>query len=211
MDESTAVSGVVLAGGTSQRFGSDKAAALLAGRPMLEWVAEALGEVATEIVVSAAEGQVLPDVTCRVPIRVVTDPVKGQGPLVGMLAGLEAATNETCLVVSCDSPLVQPSVLRELARRLADGQFNAVIPDVGGTMQPLVAAYRRSEVAPVIRRNLESGNLSVLAAISTLSNVVTMGDAELLAFDPELRSFIGVNTEAEMARVYALVQGFERS
>ncbi|MGE3072990.1 MAG: molybdenum cofactor guanylyltransferase [Dehalococcoidia bacterium] len=207
MGTSTSISGVVLAGGTSRRFGSDKASALLAGRPMLQWVVDALGGVAVEIVISAAEGQVLPDVTCRVPIRVVTDPVKGQGPLVGMLAGLEASTNETCLVVSCDAPLVQPKLLRGLARRLADRQFEGVIPEVGGRLQALMAAYRRSEVVAVMRGSRDSGNLSVSAAVSKLTHVVTIGEAELLAFDPDLRSFMGVNSAEEMARATALIRG----
>ena len=38
------LTGVILAGGLSKRFGSDKAAALLEGRPLLQWVASAVGE-----------------------------------------------------------------------------------------------------------------------------------------------------------------------
>ena len=54
------IAGLILAGGKSTRFGTDKAAAPLAGRPMLQWVVDALAGVCEEIVIVAALGQELP-------------------------------------------------------------------------------------------------------------------------------------------------------
>ncbi len=194
----------MLAGGTSRRFGSDKAAALLAGQPMLQWVVSALSEVAEEILVSAAPGQVLPEVHSSVTTRVVRDPVRDLGPLAGMLAAFEAVNHEQCIVVSCDTPLVVPELLGDLGSRL-DDEAVAVIPEIEGRMQPLVASYRRSECIETFRECIESGALSVLNAVSKLQNVAIVNETELRMFDPELRSFIGVNTPEEMAALEAFV------
>ncbi|HXU23683.1 MAG TPA: NTP transferase domain-containing protein, partial [Tepidiformaceae bacterium] len=68
-----AITGVILAGGKSTRFGSDKAAALLLGRPMLQWSVSALGAVCDELVVVVAKDQVLPAFDAPVPVKVSVD------------------------------------------------------------------------------------------------------------------------------------------
>lgn len=198
------ITGIILAGGESRRFGSDKASALFAGRPMLQWVLDAVAAVATEILVSTAVGQSLPGVTTNVPIRVLVDPVAAQGPLVGMAAAFAEASNEACIVVSCDTPLVEPELLRALVERLEER--DAVIPEVAGKRQPLIAAYRRTACAAVFRECLEAKVFSVNRAIERLETVVVVGEDELRERAPELSSFVGVNSRAELARAEALVK-----
>jgi molybdopterin-guanine dinucleotide biosynthesis protein A len=198
------ITAVVLAGGKSRRFGSDKASALLAGRPMLQWVVDAVAEIAAEVVIVAAAGQAFPEVACSVPLRIVRDRDDGLGPLAGMVAGFEESKSDVCLVVSCDAPLLVPELLRYLIGR--GGPEDAVVlPEVGGRWQPLVGVYRTERSLPAFRERVRSGERGVVSAIEALGNVVVVAEAEVKQRDPELRSFFGVNTAEEFARLERVV------
>ena len=193
---------IVLAGGRSTRFGSDKASALLAGKPLLEWAIDAVAEVCSEVIVVAAQGQVLPEFTSSVPVRVVHDRYESLGPLAGLVTGFEALTSTTSaqlgtLVVSCDAPLLAPELLRALLAAL--GTHAAAVPEVGGRLQPLVAAYRHSACLPHFRARLERGELGLARAITDL-DVLVVPESEVRQHDPELHSIHNINTPHDLAQ-----------
>jgi molybdopterin-guanine dinucleotide biosynthesis protein A len=114
------VSGIVLAGGRSSRFGSDKLVAEIDGRPLLQHAIHALAEIADEVVVvGSAQGGPELLASCRVPMRIARDATPDGGPLVGLIAGLEAARFPIAVVVGGDMPLLVPSVLATLVERLS--------------------------------------------------------------------------------------------
>lgn len=81
---------VVLAGGASSRFGSDKLAASLDGRPLLHHALEAVAAVAGSIVVVIAPEAPVPSIPDGLVSRVVIarDVATHGGPLAGLGAGL---------------------------------------------------------------------------------------------------------------------------
>lgn len=164
---------------------------------------DAAGQVASEVVVVAADGQELPEIEAAVPPRVVRDREPGLGPLAGITAGFGAATNEACLVVSCDAPLLVPALLQYLVECL--GEHDAAVPEVGGRRQPLMAAYRRSRCEGPFLARVEAGQLSVNAAIDGLEQLNSIEAADLRKYDPELLSFMGTNTRDDLAKVEAML------
>lgn len=193
-----AVAGIVLAGGAGRRFGGNKPNALLSGRPLVAWVVAAMREVCDDVVVVVAPGQALPAIE---GVRVVVDRWPGEGPLGGLVTGLEACTADVCLVSGCDTPLVRPGLLRLLAERM--GEADAVVPLVGGEPQVLVAAYRRETALRELGASFEAGERSVRRAVSRLA-VVSPGDEEMAAVDGEMVSFRGANTVGELAALEAV-------
>lgn len=123
--------GVVLAGGESKRMGTDKATFPVAGRPMLDWVTDAVGHVCDEVVVVGRDHVA--------GFRALSDPGEPhRGPLAGLLAALHAFPGRHLLVVSVDQPWVRPETLR----RLADVAGSlAVIPVDAGIRQTTCAVY----------------------------------------------------------------------
>jgi molybdopterin-guanine dinucleotide biosynthesis protein A len=103
------VLGAVLAGGRSRRFGGDKAEAVLAGRRLIDWVAEALSPYCGEVVIVGRSDAVL---------RSVADaPDSGLGPLGGLCGALLAAEREgydVVLTAGCDLPLLPPLLVDKL-------------------------------------------------------------------------------------------------
>lgn len=92
---------VVLAGGASSRFGSDKLAASLDGRPLLHHALEAVGAVVDRIVVVIAPEAPVPSIPDGLASRVVVarDTAAHAGPLAGMGVGLAT------LLATADTPV----------------------------------------------------------------------------------------------------------
>lgn len=92
--------GAIIAGGRSRRFGSDKALALFHGRPLIAHAADALAQMAAEVVVCGrafASYRSLPD-----------RPAPDFGPLGGLNAALghaHAHGFDGVLATGCDMPV----------------------------------------------------------------------------------------------------------
>jgi molybdopterin-guanine dinucleotide biosynthesis protein A len=99
------LTGILLVGGASSRFGSPKALARFEGETLAERAWRLLGEVCTErIAVGGAGG---------LPFETLDDP--GTGPVAAIAAGLRSATCEVAVVVPVDMPLLTADALRLLA------------------------------------------------------------------------------------------------
>ncbi len=184
------ITGLVLAGGKSRRFGSDKASALLAGRPLLQWVASTLAEVCGALVVVSARGQQLPAFDVAIPVTVVEDLYEGKGPLAGLVTGFAAAGEGVCFATSCDAPLLRPELVLLLAAA-AEGH-DIACPYVNGFLQPLVAAYRAETCLPVFRDFVEREQLKITPAFGPLDAVIVR-EPQIRTVDPELESFLNAN------------------
>jgi molybdopterin-guanine dinucleotide biosynthesis protein A len=188
--------GVILAGGRSSRLGRDKALEEVGGKPMLQRVAEAVAYACTEVVIvgeqAGREGAPLPQGT-----RWTQDREPGRGPLGGLHAGLAEAKHDLVLAVGCDMPFLNPFLLALLLQTQAQGPWEAVVPRVGGRLQPMHAVYRRS-IAPkaegLLRTSEKAGLHDLLAMLSTYF----IDESSLRPFDRELHSFWSVNTEEDL-------------
>ena len=153
------VSGIVLAGGRSSRFGTDKLIARYGDSTLLERAVSAVSGVASEVIVVVAPGDErgLPEAIG--PVRRAIDPEPFGGPLVGLLAGLEAAREPIAIVAGGDMPTLGPEVLRLLIRRLlaSNGSRDAAILVQRGEMQPLPCAVRNGAATQAARRLLGDG------------------------------------------------------
>src|SRR4030042_2213194 len=99
---------IILAGGRSVRFGRDKSAEVVAGRSLLQRVVDAVGPIASELIVVRAVGTPPPTVSSETPLRQVED-VREGGALAGLYTGLLATAQEAAVALGCDMPpLSQP-------------------------------------------------------------------------------------------------------
>ena len=194
---------IILAGGRSTRFGSDKASALLAGRPLLDWAVGAAVQVCPELLIVRAKNQVLPRLSPSTPAPfVVEDEHDALGPLAGMAAGLRATTAAHCFVMSCDAPLVQPALIRMLISLAIESGAEATLSDADGRLQPLLAVYRREPALAAFEAELAAGNLRVTPVVESL-RTRRVPRSEWINADPEGDSFRTCNTPEALARIDA--------
>jgi molybdopterin-guanine dinucleotide biosynthesis protein A len=197
-------SAIVLAGGKSSRLGQDKRALrLVSARTQLEETVCRVAAVSTDVVVVVDSA---PEVYRQLAARVVTDERSGAVPLGGLCAGLVAIRQERALVVACDLPFLSVTVLRSLVEQ-SDAADLVVPRRADGTLEMLHAIYRKTCLG-VARRHLATGQLrlaDLVPAILSEGLVVRLIDeSELIDLDPELRSFVNVNTPQDLRRVHAL-------
>lgn len=161
------LTGILLVGGASRRFGSPKALARVRGETLAERAWRVLGAAADErIAVGKAADRL------ALPFPLLDDGSDVRAALVGVVAGLRAAAHEVSVVVPVDMPRVTPPLLRALAAACD----RAAAPSAG----PLPAAFRKSTL-PVLERRLEQGELALRGALEELGARRVEVDADLLA------------------------------
>lgn len=179
-------SGIILAGGKSRRMCRDKATLSVDGQTLLQRTSFTLGMVTEEIlIVGLQDSASIPAHT-----RAIDDATAGAGPLGGLVAGLQAMGNLQAVAVACDLPLLDAALLRYLIG-LAPGH-DAVIPRIGGRIQPLHAVYASSVFAPASAQ-LAAGHYRLQDLLNKL-HVRWVEEADLRAEGYDLRSFANVNT-----------------
>lgn len=169
------VTGILLAGGASSRFGSAKALARFRGETLAERAWRLLGEVCDDRMAVGKRADRL-----GLPFPVLDDGVDERAPVYGLLAGLRAAAHEVCLVLPVDCPLMTPDALRALTEAKA-------VPQTG----PLPGAYERSMV-PELERRIAHGRLTLRGL-----------NPRVIELDPAV--LVNVNTPGDLARLTGTV------
>jgi molybdenum cofactor guanylyltransferase len=139
------LTGVLLVGGASSRFGSPKALAELDGTTLAERAWHTLGEACDERFAfgKASDGLDL-------PFDILDDGTDVRAPIAGIVAGLRAATHDACVFLPVDCPRVSADALRRL------GRVAPARPQSG----PLPGAYTRAQL-PELERKLGRGDYSL--------------------------------------------------
>jgi molybdopterin-guanine dinucleotide biosynthesis protein A len=194
----TPCSAIVLAGGKSSRMGQPKALLRFDDEPLIVHVVRTLARLFADIVVVTAPEQELP----TLPVTLVRDTVAYQGPVGGILYGLQVAHTEVCFVTSCDAPFLNLALLSYLLSQSAD--YDVVVPYWQERLQPLHAVYRRS-VAPLLQEQLERGELRPIFLYKKVRTREVRED-ELRRFDPEGLSFNNMNSPEDYQAALSLWQ-----
>ena len=136
-----AVVGLVLAGGRSVRFGGEKAAALLDGKPLLQWAADRLAASCAAVAVNARPGTEAERLAGA--LQVLHDrPGDPDGPLAGIRAGLAWAGGRAAsfLAVSpCDAPLAPEDLFPRLIQEAR--RTGAAVAETPDGVQPQFAVW----------------------------------------------------------------------
>ena len=202
-----ALTGVVLAGGSSSRMGRPKPLVVLGGKLILARIKEALDRVCDEIVlvVAADQDDATPDTGLALGMHVVADRLRDAGPLAGIETGLKATSTPRAFLVAADHPFLSPDLIVGMADVANKGQFDTVVPSKDGRLEPLHAVYSTKAWLPTVSSALDAGRRSIYdlvnSAIETGDPLVhLMKDAELASFDPDGRSLFDIDTPDSLAQ-----------
>ncbi len=194
------VIGAVLAGGLGRRIGGDKPSLDLGGESLVTRAVSALRATGLDIALVLRPDQEIPRVDD--PVSVVRDVCQNAGPLGGLHALLGSMIADWALVLSCDQPFVQPALVRGLFAAEHAG-MDAIVPAPSGAIEPFPGLYGRSCLSAA-ERALSSGSFSMQALLAS-TRTRRVSEETLRGWDPELRSFINVNTPADLARARAVL------
>lgn len=183
-------------------MGQDKGLAPFLDRPLIQRVIERLAPIADQVIVTTNR----PEAYAFLDLPLFPDVFPGRGALGGLYTALHAAGHPLAAVVACDMPFVNPALIvaqRELLERDISPALDAVIPRLDGGLEPFHAVYRRDTCLPLIREAIEADKWRVDAWFSQ-AQMYFMGEPELRRYDPELLSFMNVNTPDELVQAEKL-------
>ena len=188
------LAGLLLAGGTSRRFGSDKALAEVDGATLLDRAAQCLRAACDgPVVVASGDGARRPGVGDRQ----VADRVAGAGPLSAVAAGLDDLRDDAGRVAVLAVDHLSPSadLLRLLAGR--PGEWACALAEVGGRRQPLQAVWSTA-VADDVAGAVDAGQRGVLRWLEGRDDVLVVGEATLRAAGIDLAAVHDVDTPGDL-------------
>ena len=191
------LTGVVLAGGRSTRFGADKLAAELHGLPLLHHAVLRLAEVCAEVVVVIAPVAAEPAVPLGANVRFVRDAREGEGPLAGLLAGLDAVTSELAIVAGGDMPELSTAVLIELLRVAGEAPVDAVALQDGDRVRPLPSLVRVAAAREAAHALLHTGERSLRSLLEALRTAV-IDEPTWTALDPARGTLLDIDDPADL-------------
>ncbi|WP_170180257.1 molybdenum cofactor guanylyltransferase [Desulfoglaeba alkanexedens] len=189
------ISGAVLAGGQSRRFGRNKCLETFRGKRLIDRAVESLAESASLVLLVANELEPY----LNVDARLVRDVIPRQGPLGGIYTALLFSPYPRVFVKAADMPFLEP----RLARRLLtiDEKADVVVPVLEGEYEPLLAVYH-ARCIPLIARTLEEGERRIVGFYRR-ARVKRIEEEAWRPFDPDGRSFWNVNTAEDLERILA--------
>jgi molybdenum cofactor guanylyltransferase len=159
------LTGVLLVGGASTRFGSPNALAQIEGETFADRGRRTLAEACEEVLVVGKRDDAL-------PFDVIDDGADVRAPIAGVVAGLRAAANDVVVFVPVDCPWMTPKAVRALG----DACRDAAVPPTG----PLPGAWAKSAL-PLLERRLASGPLGLYRTYEELDVVTVELDPAVVA------------------------------
>ncbi|MCJ7613687.1 molybdenum cofactor guanylyltransferase [Candidatus Bathyarchaeota archaeon] len=200
-------SAVILAGGFSRRFGSDKGLVLLRDKPLVRHVIDKVSPAVDEIlvVVSSEEQKKNFEPVLGNGVKLVIDKDDSQSPLVGAITGFESVTGEYSLLLPCDAPLVSTQIVQFLLDMCINRR--AAIPRwPSGYIEPLQAVYHTKSALTTAKIALTQGHMNMRSMIEKLQGVRYISTMLLEQLEPGLGTFFNVNTPQDLQKVESFLK-----
>jgi len=200
-------SAVILAGGFSRRFGSDKALVVLAGKPLLIHVINRVSKVVDEVlvVVSSKDQKNKFETILGEKANVVIDKNDFQSPLVGAITGFASAKGEYSLLLPCDTPLVSSQIVQFLLDMCTNR--SAAIPRwPSGYIEPLQAVYHTKSALTGAKTAVKQGKMNMRSMIDNLSGVRYVSTMVLEQMEPKLLTFFNINTPQDLKKAESILK-----
>src|SRR5689334_17643159 len=192
----------ILAGGKSSRMGTDKSFTTVLGERMIERVFAQVQGLGAETLLITNQ----PEAYAYLNVPLYEDLFPDSGLLGGICTALHHSTGSHTLVLACDLPFLSRDLLEHLVHLASD--FDIVVPQALGRLQPLHAVYSQACLQPALAC-LRRGELKVNAFYQEMSRLHVIMEEDIQIYDPTQQSFWNVNTPEELAkanRVFKMAQ-----
>lgn len=189
----TEITGIILAGGRSSRFGTDKALALYRGKPLISHVAGCLESLFPDRLLITND----PENLAFLDWPMTGDLFLNHGPLAGIHAALKNINTEKGFIIGCDMPLLKPGFISALCN--LPGDWQAALPWLPSGPEPLHAVYRK-EIHEFLELQLTRGNYKVTEVLQAL-DLRTIDLDELRALGGDLTVFYNINQRKDLDKL----------
>lgn len=186
------ITAVIIAGGKSRRFGTDKALYPFEGRPLIEHAAAVLRRIFTHVIISTNDIAKF----SYLGLPCFADTIPGIGPLGGIYTALSTARTHYIFTAACDMPNLNEGLIRDMAS-LAHS-YDIVIPRTKDGYEALHAIYSRA-CLPHIQRTIEAGRRRIVDFFEDVS-IRHIEEDEIRQFGDPSRIFFNINYSDDLRR-----------
>ena len=186
------ITGVILAGGQSSRFGSNKALAAHGGKPLIQHVTDTISSLFSSCLLVTNT----PETYSFLNLPMTGDIYLDMGPLAGIHAALVKIKTDWAFVTACDMPNLNPVLIKYLCGLTAE-QFDAVIPWPALGPEPLYGLYHRKSL-PIIEKRLKKKQVAIHEVLTELS-VHRVGEEEIMGITGDRNTFHNINRPEDLA------------
>ena len=184
------MTGIILSGGENRRMATNKAFLKIGGEFLIERILQVFKGLFNEIIIVTNT----PELYISYDVILVDDLIKKRGPIAGLYSGLLNSRNNYNFVVACDMPFLNRSLISFMMGFIKGNDI--VVTRYNGLVEPLHAIYSKS-CLPVIESCLNK-NDSGLRDLLGVCKVRYIEENEISKIDPEMRSFININTPDDL-------------
>lgn len=186
----------VLAGGQSRRFGEDKLLYEIGDKRTIEHTVETLKKVCDRVCVVVKD---VDKFSFLEGVEFIKDLLKKQYAIAGLYTALKNLHGEKALVISGDMPLIRKEVVEHL---WLNSSPPLTLYKVRGKYYPLFAVYYRELLEP-LEDYIKAGGERLMDFVLGLP-YKALEEGEVLPYDPELLSFVNMNTKEDAKLIIEL-------
>jgi molybdopterin-guanine dinucleotide biosynthesis protein A len=187
----TLMTGIVLIGGKSRRFGSDKVVSPFRGKHLVEHVVDLITPLFEDVILIGTKRPELEE------FHVEEDVFPGRGPLGGIYTALTMASTDQCFVFAADMPNLNREFIAHMISTADD--HDVIMPLWSKGREPLHAVYHR-RILPILKDLLDKGRLKIFDLITSVDTLAIPEETIRIYQDPEI-IFSNINTLLDRERL----------
>lgn len=181
------ITGIVLAGGKSSRFGQDKGLFNYRGKPLVLHASEIIKPICNEIFISTNS----PHDYAFTGIPTIVDIHKDCGPISGIHSGLHHAFNNKVVFIGCDMPFIPLELMQHLIQQLDTCQ--AAVPQHNGFKETLCLAINKSALESA-RKTIQIKKYKILDLLEMVNTCFTEV-SQMPFYSPKIFTNINYKTD----------------
>jgi len=186
------ISGVILAGGTSKRFGGiTKAKLVIHGENIISRIIFTINDLFDEIIIVTNKPEEFSE---YIQYKIVEDQYLKSGPLAGIHAALKASSEDAIFVFAGDMPFLDKEIISDQINEFSKTQYDVLIPKVDQFAEPLHAIYRKSALNHLERFLLEGKSKAVRDFLSEIN----VGYLQMAKNEKTGIAFANINSHSDL-------------
>jgi len=187
---------VILAGGKSKRFGSNKAFVMLKGKEIIEWCIEGFHNLVQEVVISVKKSDDRYRKFVSEKIKIVEDLYELEGPLVGLYSAMLFMKSKYVYIHPIDSPYVLRDYINYMLES-TKGHSACAIKFEDDSFDPTHSIVDREIALIHSKKLIEEGNTSLKSLFLSMPNVkfIKMKELKIKSIG---KVFVNINTKEDL-------------
>ena len=186
------IGAIILAGGKSKRFGSDKALSLFQGNPLIQAVIEVVENITNNIVIITNS----PEKMDFINFPKFKDLIPGTGSLGGLYTGLHYSDQDLNIVLPCDMPFISTECIQFLFDNTNGNDIT--VPFHQNMLEPLSAIYSK-KCLPFIKEQIHTGDYQIFQFYDKVKTKQLKFSIELPFYHENL--FSNINTKSDLENI----------